>query len=248
MSDSVGHEVRLDLFEGPVELLLYLVRKNELPATDVPVGRLTDDYLEYVRQAQSLNLEIAADFLVMAGVLLRLKARQLVPRQPDEDTDTPSVTIESILDDFRHYQHVAGLLGARESERRQLFPRRGETPRSVPADGEDLTLLAAALQRVLARLEPEKRVTIEPRRVRIEDKLADLRRMLAVRRTVTFEEAVCGQTLTEIVVLFLAVLELVRLGELRVRQEEGSGSIRLDVRQDGGGGEAPPVSAAVAGS
>jgi segregation and condensation protein A len=81
-------DVRLDLFEGPVELLLYLVRKNELDVADVPVGRLTDDFLGAVRQAQELDMESASDFLIMAAVLLRLKTRALLPRSPEEDLAT----------------------------------------------------------------------------------------------------------------------------------------------------------------
>ncbi|MBM3315061.1 hypothetical protein FJY71_04365, partial [candidate division WOR-3 bacterium] len=121
---SPSPEVRLETFEGPVELLLYLVRQSELDVCDVPIGRLTDDYLGYIRQARRLDLEVASDFLVMAGVLVRLKARRLVPSQPDEDTETPTVTLDQILDDFRKYQRVAELLGTREAERRRMFPRR----------------------------------------------------------------------------------------------------------------------------
>jgi segregation and condensation protein A len=218
------------MFEGPVELLLYLVRQNELDVCDVPIGRLTDDYLGYIRQVRRLDLEVASDFLIMAGVLVRLKVRRLVPNQPDEDTDTPTVTLDQILDDFRRYQRVAELLGTKEAERRLVFPRKGEAPRSALAESEDMTLLAAALQRVLTRLGPEKRVTIEPRPVRIEDKLAALRMLLAQRRVVTFEEAVSGQTLTEVIVMFLAVLELVRLGEVWVRQSAEFDTILLEQR------------------
>lgn len=212
--------VRLEVFEGPVELLLYLVRRNELDVGDIPIDQLTGDYLHYIRQATELNLEVAADFLVMAAVLVRLKVRRLVPAQDEEDTGTPGVTLEQILDDFRRYQHVAGVLGAKEAERRLMFPRFGEVCPRTAATSEDLAVLAMALQRVLARLAPERRITVEPRRIRIEDMFAALRRLLAGRRQATFEEAVAGRTLTEVIVIFLALLELVRLGEVRVRQHD----------------------------
>lgn len=221
----------LELFEGPVELLLYLVRKAELDVFDVPVGRLTDDYLAFLRRADALDMEPALDFMVMAAVLLRLKARQLLPRSPDENLDTPVVTLEGILDDFRRYQHVAGLLASREAERRLMFPRRGETPRSALADSGDMLLLAAAFKRVLARLQPEKPLAIEPRRIRVEDHIASLRRLVGERGTIAFDEAVTGSTLAEVIVMFIAVLELIRLGELAVRQEQEFGTIQL-VRRD----------------
>jgi segregation and condensation protein A len=218
------------MFEGPVELLLYLVRKNELDVLDVPVGRLTDDFLGSVRRAQRLSMEAASDFLVMAAVLLRLKVRGLLPRSPEEDLDTPTVTLEQILDEFRRYQQVARLLSDRESHRRQLFPRLGETPRARLADSEDVIALTAALRRVLARLTPERAAAITPPKVRLEDKIAALRALLVERRAVAFEEAVTGSSVTEVIVMFIALLELVRLGELRVIQEAAFGSIRLELR------------------
>ena len=223
--------VRLDLFEGPVELLLFLVRKNEVDVFDVPVARLTDDFLAWVRQARTLNMEIASDFLVMSAVLVRLKVRQLLPRTPEEDLETATVTLDQILDEFRRYQEVARLLSHKEAERRQLFPRLGETPRSRLADSEDLLLLTAALKRVLSRLAPEPSVIVKTPRIRVEDKIAALRRLVRARGFVDFEEAVSGQSVSEVIVMFIAVLELVRLGELRVRQAEEFGAIRLEARE-----------------
>jgi len=224
-------DVRLDLFEGPVELLLYLVRKNELEVADVPVGRLTDDFLSSVRGARELDMESASDFLIMAAVLLRLKARALLPRSPDEDLTTPTVSLEHILDEFRRYQQVARLLSDKESERRLLYPRAGESPRVRQAESEDVVALAAALKRVLAKLTPERVAQIAPPKVRLEDKLADLRRIIRERKSVDFEEVVTGTTVAEVIILFIAVLELVRLGELRVRQQAEFGTIRLELRE-----------------
>ncbi|MEO0086022.1 MAG: segregation/condensation protein A [candidate division WOR-3 bacterium] len=235
--------VRLEIFEGPVELLLYLVRTSELDVTDVPIAQLTDDFLAWVRAASMLNMEAAADFLVMAAVLLRLKVRQLLPRVPTEDLDTPSVSLEQILDEFRRFQQAARVLSERESVRRQMFPRPGETPRARPAESEDLLLLTSALQRVLARLEPGPVVRLAPLRLRLEDRIAALRELVRARGAIDFDEAVSGQTVAEVIVMFLAVLELVRLGELRVRQEAEFGTIRLELKAPAG----EPVPALCAG-
>ncbi|MBM3332517.1 hypothetical protein FJY68_11835 [candidate division WOR-3 bacterium] len=224
-------DVRLDLFEGPVELLLYLVRKNELDVADVPVGRLTDDFLGVVRQATALDMGSTSDFLIMAAVLLRLKTRALLPRGPEEDLSTPTVSLEQIMDEFRRYQQVARMLSDKESERRLLYPRAGESPRARQAESEDVVALAAALKRVLAKLSPERVAQIAPPKVRLEDKIADLRRVMRERRSVDFEEVVTGTTVAEVIVLFIAVLELVRLGELRVHQQAEFGTIRLELRE-----------------
>ncbi|MEO0086329.1 MAG: segregation/condensation protein A [candidate division WOR-3 bacterium] len=239
MPDSPPEVRLLELFEGPVELLLYLVRKAELDVFDVPVARLTDDYLAFLRRAEALDMEAATDFMVMAAVLLRLKTRRLLPRSPDENLDTPAVTLEGILDDFRRYQHVAGLLAGREAERRLMYPRRGETPRSALADSGDMVLLAAAFKRVLSRLQPEKPATVEPRRIRVEDHIEALRRLTRERGTIAFDEAVTGSTLAEVIVMFIAVLELIRLGELSVRQEQEFGTIQLVCRDLTGGSSVP---------
>ena len=224
-------DVRLDLFEGPVELLLYLVRKNELDVADVPVGRLTDDFLAVVREAHELDIESTSDFLIMAAVLLRLKTRALLPRSPEEDLTTPTVSLDQIMDEFRRYQQVARLLSDKESERRLLYPRAGESPRARQAESEDVVALAAALKRVLAKLTPGRVAQIAPPKVRLEDKIADLRRIMRERKSADFEEVVTGTTVAEVIVLFIAVLELVRLGELRVRQQAEFGTIRLELRE-----------------
>lgn len=223
-------DVNLDLFEGPVELLLYLVRKNELDVLDVPIARLTDDFLGYVRSAQTLQLEGASDFLVMAGILLRLKMRQLLPRPKEEDLETATVTLEQILDEFRRYQQAARVLHEREAERRDLFPRPGGTvPPAPAAESEDLAVLTAAFRRVLENIKPERLHEVAPLKVRFEDKLDDLRRLLRARRRVRFEEAVSGSSLTELIVMFIAVLELARLGELRVTQDAQFATIDLEL-------------------
>ncbi len=227
-----GHEARLEMFEGPVELLLYLVRKNELDIFDVPIGQLTDDFLGFVRDARNLNLELAADFLVMVGILLRLKTRRLLPGRKDEELETPTVSLEQILDEFRKYQEVARALSEKESERRLVFPCRTAPPKAGLVEGEDLTALTAAFQRLLARFKSDRMVEVAPRKIRFEDKLHDLRRMLRSRGTVSFEEALSHGTLTELVVMFIAVLELVRLGEVRVRQDQQFGTITLEARRE----------------
>lgn len=225
-----GHDVRLELFEGPVELLLYLARKNELDIFDVPIGRLTDDFLGFVRAANRLNLEAAADFLVMAGVLLRLKMRRLLPSEKDEDLDTPTVTLEQILDEFRRYQEAARVLSDKEDERRRLFPRQASAPRAGLAGAEDLSTLTAAFQRILSRIKPGPTVEVAPRKIRFETKLAELRQLIRRKGSLDFDEALSADTVTEVIVMFIAVLELVRLGEINISQDRQFGTITLELR------------------
>ena len=216
------------MFEGPVELLLYLARKNEVDIFDVPIGRLTDDFLGFVQTTSELDIEKTADFLMMAGVLLRFKVRRLLPRPREEDLDTPTVTLEQILDEFRRYQQAAQLLSGREAERRQVFPRQATPPRRQLAENEELSALTAAFRQLLARASPERLVEVAPRQIRFEDKLADLRRLLRSRGKIRFEDAIGGGTVAEVITMFIAVLELVRLGEVAVRQDRQFGTITLE--------------------
>jgi segregation and condensation protein A len=219
--------VRLDFFEGPVELLLYLVRKNELDVLDVPIARLTDDYLAFIRTHHGLNLDNAVDFLVMAAVLMRLKVRALLPHQPEEELSTPQISLEQILDSFRQFQQAARILAQREQDQRLRFPRPGIQPSVRLAEGEDLTQLMRAFSRLLARMAPAPAVTITPQEIKIEDKIEHLRLLLRQKDRVSFEEAVTGASLIELIVTFLALLELVRLGEVRVEQKDEFGPITL---------------------
>ncbi len=224
--------VRLDVFEGPVELLLYLVRKNELNVLDIPIARLTDDYLAYLRTCPVLNLDAAADFMVMAAVLVRLKVRALLPRTGEEDLSTPQVTLEQIMDCYRQFQSAARILARREAEQRLRFPRRGQAPVAKPAGRGDISLLTRAFSRLLARMKPPPRLTFTPQEIKIEDKIQSLRLLLSRQPVIDFEEAVTGATLTELIVTFLALLELVRLGEIWVEQPEEFGPIRLRRREE----------------
>ncbi len=219
--------VRLEVFEGPVELLLYLVRKNELDVLDIPIGRLTDDYLAYLRASTDLQLDAAADFLMMAAVLVRLKVRALLPKPTDEDLATPQVSLEQILDAYRQFQSAAQILGQREKEQWQRFPRTGEEPRALTTESEDLMALTRAFSRLLARLKPQPQLSVLPPRIKIEDKITGLRQLLQEKIEIDFDEAVTGATLSELVITFLALLELVRLSEVRVEQREPFGPIRL---------------------
>ena len=221
-------DVRLGIFEGPVELLLWLVRRNELDVFDVPIGRLTDDFLAFVRSARTLNLESVSDFLVMSGILVRLKMRALLPRPKEEDLATPTISLDQILDEFRRYQEAARGLADRETERRRFYPRPGGTiPKAPAADREELSVLTAAFRRLLERAKPERVVEVAPRKIRFEDILADLRRLLRRKGRVAFEDALKGGTITELIVMFIAVLELGRLNEITIAQEEQFGTIAL---------------------
>lgn len=220
-------QVRLEMFEGPVELLLYLVRKEELDIFDIPIARLTDDYLTLLRASENIDLTAASDFLIMAAVLVRLKVRALLPRQPEEDLSTPEISLEQILDAYRQFQVAARILSEKEAESRLRFPRTGESAPPVVAESEDIVLLTRAFTRLFSRITAAPPLKFEPQTIRLEDKIARLRHLLAEQEIIDFETAVAGATLTELIVTFFALLELVRLGEVKLEQPDAFAPIRL---------------------
>ena len=221
------HRVELEVFEGPIELLLYLVRgEKELDIAEIPVARITYQYLSYIQSLAHLNLENAAEFLLMAVVLIRMKMRSLLPRPRTENLDTGSaISMDDIVAEFRRYQQAAQLLSGLEEHRRNLFPRAGASRVELDASG-DVLLLTNAFQTVVSRLSPNDDFVVERVQLRIEERLVKLRALLAEQRVIDFIEYLSTMTtISEVIITFLAALELARLGELRVSQDEATGAI-----------------------
>jgi segregation and condensation protein A len=227
------HRVQLETFDGPIELLLYLVREQELDIAEIPIARVTDQYLSCIQGVASLNLENAAEFLLMAVVLIRMKMRSLLPRPPSENLDTGTlVNMDDIVAEFRRYQEAAHLLGGMEETRRNLFPRAGAS-RIEMSTGGDVLLLTNAFQAVVKRLAPKDDFVVERVQLRIEERLLSLRNVLAGQRVVDFIEYLTTMTtISEIIITFLAALELARLGEIRVSQDEATGAIYIFRRRN----------------
>lgn len=230
-SHQMIHRVQLDAFEGPIELLLYLVREQELNIEEIPIARVTDQYLSYIQSLPRLNIENAAEFLLMAVVLIRLKMRSLLPRPQAEDLETGTqVSMDEIVAEFQRYREAANLLAQKEEERRRLFPRAGAAPRDFAESG-DVMLLTETLRTILSRAEAADDWVVERVQLRIENALQALRGQLIEHRTLDFVKYLAGlPKLTEVIITFLAALELARLGEIRISQDWETDAIILFYR------------------
>jgi len=222
------HRVQLDDFEGPIELLLYLVREQELNIEEIPIARVTDQYLSYVQSQPRVSIEHAAEFLLMAVVLIRLKMRSLLPRPQTEDLETGAlVSMDEIVAEFQRYREAANVLAQKEDERRRLFPRAGAAPRDFAESG-DVMLLTETLRTILSRAEAADDWVVERVQLRIENALQTLRGLLVEHRVLDFVKYLGGlPKLTEVIITFLAALELARLGEIRISQDWETGAIML---------------------
>jgi len=229
--------VHLDVFEGPLDLLLHLIKRSEVEITDIPIALITDQYLAAIEGLPSLNLDGAGEYLVMAATLMLIKSRLLLPPDPSQDGDTdedPRAELVQQLLEYQRYREVAVALGDRPVLGRDVFRGVGEPIPAGPADDEPLVRdaslgdLLGALRTVLERARVPKAHEIFRPGLSVAE---CVRRVLArfsldpeVDFTALFDADV---TRTEVVVTFLAVLELIRLRVVRARQHETFGTIRV---------------------
>jgi segregation and condensation protein A len=227
---SSEYQVKTEIFSGPIELLLYLARKNEVDIFDVSLSKITDDYLSYIQKVKNLNVEVTSDFLLMAVVLIRLKVWRLLPSTKEgEELPEQPISLEDIINEFKKYSGVAGFLSDLELKRSQLFPRRGQIVEELPEAAGDIYVLISAFQKVLEKNLPKATLEITVPEMKLEDKLAELRVAFAEKLKIGFNEiAEQNRTITEIIILFIALLELIRLGEIRVKQDTEFGEIVLE--------------------
>jgi segregation and condensation protein A len=247
------YPVRLEMFEGPLDLLLHLIKKNEVNIYDIPVALVTQQYLEYLDLMQELNLDVAGEFLVMAATLIHIKSRMLLPRpdptQEDPDEDPREALMRQLLEHQR-FKAAAELLHEREIQRSAQWGRPdgrvaevvGEAPE--PEVEVDLFSLMAAFRHVLDRARQRPRVVLPPEQISIESRIEQLSARLSETEACGFEDLFADvQTRAGMIVTFLALLEMIRLKLVRVFQQGNFGPIRVYKRARPAGaptfGEAP---------
>jgi segregation and condensation protein A len=227
--------VKLERFEGPLDLLLHLIKRDEIDIYDIPIARITQQYLSYLELMRSLDLEVAGEFLVMAATLMRIKAKMLLPLPAvgdEEDEGDPREELVQRLVEYRQFKEAANTLKTKEDERR-LLHERGMVPGEddagpLPLAPATLFDLLAALNRVLARVPEPSVYQVEAETYAVEDKIAMLVETLEQRGRVGFEELLLRcRSRNEMVVTFIALLELVKLGHAQIVQDENFGDIQI---------------------
>ncbi len=233
-SDSSGEELKLVLgeFAGPLDLLLYLIRQEQVDIYDIPVARITDEYLRYLRLMQELDIAIAGDFLVMAATLIEIKSRMLLPPDPfakpeeAEDDDPRRELIERLLE-HQKFKAAAQTLWSRATVEQAIFTRGElETDKQNPEVSAGVFDLLKVFQEILARHKEEVLMEIERDEMTMTQMLERLRNMVLSAGELNlrkfFERATSRR---ELVLAFLSVLELVRTTEICLIQHETFGEI-----------------------
>jgi segregation and condensation protein A len=230
--------VRLPIFEGPLDLLLHLIKKNEVQITDIPIATITDQYLALLEELPELNLDGAGEYLVMAATLVYIKSRMLLPTTPEDEEpeDDPRAELVQQLAEYQRFREVAVALGERNVLARDVFAGGGERldpaadDEQPPVRDASLGDLLEALRDVLNRIRPPRAHEIEREPISIRACVARVLAEFAVAERLEFTSLFApDSTRGEIIVTFLALLELIRLRVLRARQPERFGAITLEL-------------------
>jgi segregation and condensation protein A len=231
--------VHLDNFEGPLDLLIHLIRKNEVNIYDIPIALITRQYLETIQLMQELNLDVAGEFLVMAATLIHIKSKMLLPRPDtaagvDGDVEDPRDALVRRLLEHQKFKAAAELLHEREQLRAAQWQRPDERVAQIAGDEYepelevDLYSLLAAFQAVIQRAKLRPKVLLPPEQVPVEVRIEQLLVRLSEHEAYGFDELFSDvNDRAGLIVTFLALLEMIRLKLVRVFQSGSFGPIRV---------------------
>ncbi|MBI5599257.1 MAG: segregation/condensation protein A [Deltaproteobacteria bacterium] len=238
----MAYRVKLNMFEGPMDLLLHLIKKNEVDIYDIPIAAITDEYIRYLDMMKAMNLDLAGEFIVMAATLIHIKSRMLLPIPEEgvteEEGEDPRAELTRKLLEYQKYKLAAIELNSRTVLGRDVFARGVPFDLSFDMTGEsgaddpglaDVSLfdLVAVFRDIIKRLPHPYKIDLTVDRFRIADKINAIMEMLSLEGSLVFKDLFpLTAPKGEIIVTFLAVLELARLLMIKVNQTE-DGVIRI---------------------
>ena len=243
-SSPDAYTVTLQHFSGPLDLLIHLIKKNEVNIYDIPIARITAQYLQYIELMEELNLDLAGEYLVMAATLIHIKSRMLLPRpdpsQEDENEDPRDALVNRLLE-YQKYRAAANLLHERETLRSAQWQRPDERVAEMageeyePEVEVDLFSLMAAFKAVLDRARLRPRIPLPAEQMSIEERIEQLLSRLSETEACGFEDLFEDvDSRPALIITFLALLEMIRLRLVRVFQAGMFGAIRVYRRAQAG--------------
>lgn len=245
----MGISVKLEAFEGPLDLLLHLIDKNKVNIYDIPIADITEQYMEYVRKMQEENLDIVSEFLVMAATLLDIKCRMLLPKEVDEEgneEDPRAELVEQLLE-YKLFKAMAEELKGQQLDALKTYYRKPDIPEEVsgytpPVDLNEVVgdvnliklnaIFADVMKRKEDKVDPvrSKFGKIEKEEVTMSEKLVDIKAFMMEHKSFGFRELLMkGASKVAVIVTFLVVLELMKTGFITVKQEGTCEEIYIDV-------------------
>ena len=240
--------VKLQVFEGPLDLLLYLLEKNKVNIYDIPIVEITEQYMEYIREMKRQDLEVLSEFLVMAATLVDIKSRMLLPSNTDseEEEEDPRAELVQQLLEYKMYKCMAYELKDRQMDAGRVMYKKPTIPEEVrayepPVDIQDLMaditlsrlheIFESIMRKQQDKIDPlrSKFGKIEKEEISLEDKMEDLKNYAAEHRHFSFRGLLTAQSSkVEVIVTFLAILELMKMGTIQISQEHIFDDIQID--------------------
>jgi segregation and condensation protein A len=231
--------IRLDAFEGPLDLLLHMIQKEEIDIWNIPIAHVTGQYLEYLQIMKDLNINLAGEWLMMAAKLIYIKSRMLLPPDPSENTgeeieDDPRMELVYELLEHQKFKNAAEMLYAREEVENAVWAK---PPAEALEDADEVvsvTLfdLLCAFQEIVQRFDEQRAMEITQEEVTVEQKIADIRRLIMVHDKILFSTFFAAvNSKRHLIATFLALLELMRLREVWMFQEKAFGEIQISKKR-----------------
>lgn len=244
----MGIAYKLQVFEGPLDLLLHLIEKNKVDIYDIPIVTITEQYLEYVEQMQENDMDVMSEFLVMAATLIQIKSKMLLPKEEtqEEEEDDPRAELVKRLLEYKMYKYAALELKDMELDASHSLYKKPTIPKEVTAykeeidpavlvDGMTLNMLndifKSIMKKQVDKIDPirSKFGTIEKEEINIEDRMVQVREQVKGLKGISFRTLLESQpTRMNIIITFMSILELMKIGAITIRQEEIFGEIVID--------------------
>ena len=228
------YTVKLEIFEGPLDLLLHLIRRNQVDIYDIPIATVTDQYLDYLNMMRSLNLDVAGEFLLMAATLLQIKSKTLLPLPPEEEAEEgedPRAELVNRLLEYQKYKEAAARLHESDMLDRNIFVQGDQAEGSEDRELVEVGVfeLIEALKDVLNRASIEAAYDITLDRITIEERIAQILEAVNLERSgLLFSSLFSGvSSKEEIILTFLALLELIKMRMIKVYQRTPFGPIEI---------------------
>lgn len=228
------YKVHLEnLFEGPMDLLIHLIKKNELDIYDIPIALITEQYLQYLSWMKMMNIDFAGEFLVMASTLAQIKSRMLLPVHEEDDQEDPRLELTKPILEYLQMKSAAEQLSDRNLLGENIFVR-GTPDEKIFSETQDefiqigLFELIDAFQKILDKIPGDDRMEFTADKISVQDKISHIVDILESKGSTTFDELFSDNPdKGEIIVTFLAILEMVKLALIRIVQHVQSGVLRL---------------------
>lgn len=234
LNDDLYRVKLQDVFEGPMDLLIHLIKKAEVDIYDIPIAQITTQYLEYLEWMKQMNIDFAGDFVLMASTLTHIKSRMLLPVQVgEEEEEDPRLEITRPLLEYLRIKSAAEQLAERDLLGDKTFTRKPDAEILENAKEDQIIRIGLfelidAFQSILDKVTPSHRVDLSRDRVSVQERITQLTELLEEKDSLTFDELFSSDCeRSDIIVTFLAILEMAKLNLIRIAQHVPTGIIRI---------------------